>query len=252
MKPSVAQLIFPETILFSIPRTTSISCRIEETVVTICICLTRSRGYRCPPPKSFEKMASPSISLLKWFAHVCQLVEDFWRPLQGFRPEKPSRLLHRVTMAGSPLLKQPLCELCQVQLLPPPLPGGPQLPEWPRSLSPKEGWRGPGGWRTWTRIPCLPQSVHSEGGARGVWARLVRGQPFHAVPPLSHRCDPKHLAQRLKVLPGDKTLVHWVQLMEEVPDVLFQVGRELDTGWAVSYVGGRSAAVQVAEMSADG
>ena len=85
-----------------------------------------------------------------------------------------------------------------------------------------------------------------------MWTRLVRGEPFHAVPSLGHTCDPQHLAQSLKVLPGHVALVQRVQLVEEIREVLLKVGGELGTGRCVLEMRWRAVAVNVAEMPTDG
>lgn len=83
-------------------------------------------------------------------------------------------------------------------------------------------------------------------------SRLVTGEPFHAVSSLRHSCDPQHLAQSLKVLPGHMALVQRVQLVEEIREVLLKVGGELGTGRCVLEMRWRSVAVNVAEMPTDG
>ena len=83
-------------------------------------------------------------------------------------------------------------------------------------------------------------------------SRLVTGEPFHAVSSLRHSCDPQHLAQSLKVLPGHVALVQRVQLVKEIRDVLLEIRRELGTSWCVLEMGWRAVAVKVAEMPTDG
>ena len=82
---------------------------------------------------------------------------------------------------------------------------------------------------------------------------LVTGEPLNAVPALGHVGDPQHLAQSIEVLPGNVALAKRVQLVEEVGDVLLEVGRDLDTAQRVrGEMRWNPRAVQVPEMPADG
>ena len=83
-------------------------------------------------------------------------------------------------------------------------------------------------------------------------SRLVTGEPLNAVPALGHVGDPQHLAQSIEVLPGNVALAKRVQLVEEISDVLLEVGRHLDTDQGVFEMRWHPCAVQVPEMPADG
>ena len=81
---------------------------------------------------------------------------------------------------------------------------------------------------------------------------LVTGEPLNAVPALGHVGDPQHLAQSIEVLPGNVALAKRVQLVEEIGDVLLEVGRDLNTDRRDFEMRWNPRAVQVPEMPADG
>ena len=83
-------------------------------------------------------------------------------------------------------------------------------------------------------------------------SRLVTGEPLNTVPALGHVGDPQHLAQSIEVLSGNVALTKRVQLVEEISDVLLEVGRHLDTDQGVFEMRWHPCAVQVPEMPADG
>ena len=119
-------------------------------------------------------------------------------------------------------------------------------------MGPEKGgrWSIVGNSHSW--ISRFPESVQTKGRPGGVRSRLVTGEPLNAVPALGHVGDPQHLAQSIEVLPGNVALAKRVQLVEEIGDVLLEVGRHLHTDQRVFEMRWDPRAVQVPEMPADG